>query len=110
MRIDIYTRVVLTAIALLLAALALRPLAHPLPAAAQSTSQELFVEPGVYMLRSPDGMKHQLGKVMIDLHTGSIWGFPTGSDTPYPVRVTGSAPPVSEPYLLGRFNLDAMRR
>jgi hypothetical protein len=110
MRIDNYTRVVLTAIALLLAVIAFRPIANPTSAAAQSIGQDLYVEPGVYMLRAPDGMKQQLGKVMVDLHTGNIWGFPTSSDTPYPVKVSGSAPPVSEPFRLGRYDLDAMHR
>jgi hypothetical protein len=109
MRIDTYTRIVLTVIAVALAAIAFRPLLHPTVAVAQS-SQEVYVEPGVYMLRAPDGMKQQLGKVMVDLHTGKIWGFPTASDTPYPVKVSGSAPPVSEPFLLGRYDLDAMHR
>jgi hypothetical protein len=110
MRIDTYTRIVLTVIALALAVIAFRPLIHPVPAAAQSSSQDLYLEPGVYMLRAPDGMKQQLGKVVVDLHTGKIWGFPTASDTPYPVRVSGSAPPTSEPFLLGRFDLDAVHR
>jgi hypothetical protein len=110
MRIDLYARIVLTAIALLLATIAFRPLIYPAPAAAQSTSQELYIEPGVYMLRAPDGMKQQLGKVVVDLHTGNIWGFPTASDTPYPVKVSGSNPPTSTPMLLGRFDFDAMHR
>ena len=110
MQLDRYTRTVLTVIAVALVANALRPLIHPAPAAAQSTSQDLYIEPGVYLLRSPDAMKQQLGKVVVDLHTGNIWGFPTASDTPYPVRVSGSAPPTSEPFLLGRFDLDAVHR
>jgi hypothetical protein len=109
MRIDLYIRIVLTAIALLLATIAFRPLTHPTPVVAQS-SQDLYIEPGVYMLRAPDGMKQQLGKVVVDLHTGRIWGFPTGSDTPYPVKVSGSSPPVSTPFVLGRYDLDAMQR
>jgi hypothetical protein len=108
MRTDTYLRVVLTVIAAALCAIAIRPLAHPVPAAAQTVNQDLYIEPGVYLLRSPDAMKQQLGKVMIDLHTGNIWGFPTASDTPYPVKLSGSAPPVSQPFLLGRFDLDAM--
>jgi hypothetical protein len=101
---------VLTVIAVALCVMAFRPLLHPVPAAAQASSQDLYIEPGVYMLRAPDGLKQQLGKVMVDLHTGNIWGFPTASDTPYPVRISGSAPPVSAPFLLGRFDLDAARR
>jgi hypothetical protein len=110
MRIDTYTRIVLTVIAVALAAIAFRPLVDPTPAAAQSVGHDLYIEPGVYMLRAPDGMKQQLGKVAVDMHTGKIWGFPTASDTPYPVKVSGSAPPTSEPFLLGRFDFDAVRR
>ena len=110
MRIDHYTRVILTVIAVALVAIALRPLVRPVTASAQSTSQDLYIEPGVYLLRSPDAMKQQLGKVVVDLHTGNIWGFPTASDTPYPVRINGSVPPTSEPFLLGRFDLDAVHK
>jgi hypothetical protein len=110
MRVDTYTRVILTIIAVALVAIALRPLIHPTTAAAQSRSQDLYIEPGVYLLRAPDAMKQQLGKVVVDLHTGNIWGFPTASDTPYPVMVSGSTPPTSEPFLLGRFDLDAVHK
>jgi hypothetical protein len=110
MRIDTYTRIVLSAIALLLTVIAFRPVLHPAPAAAQSARQDLYLEPGVYMLRSPDGMRQQLGKVVVDLHTGNIWGFPTESDTPYPVKISGSGPQTSKPFLLGRFDLDAMQK
>jgi hypothetical protein len=110
MRIDTYTKAVLTAIAALLAVIAFRLVTTPVPAAAQPVAAEYYIEPGVYMLRSPDVMRQQLGKVVVDLHSGNIWGFPTGSDAPYPIAATGNTPPVSKPYLLGHFDLDAMRK
>lgn len=104
MRPDLYTKIVLTAIALLLAAIAFRPLRNPMPALADTVSSSLYIEPGVYMLRAPNGLQQQLGKVVVDLRTGSVWGFPTGSGDPYPVSVTSSEPPVSAPFLLGKFD------
>jgi len=111
MKADRYTKAVLTAIALLLGVIALRPLVNPEPAHAQSYSGDLYIEPGTYMMRSPDGMRQQLGKVVIDLHTGKVWGFPTGSNMPFPIQANGSTQlPVSTPFLLGRFDLDAMAK
>jgi len=111
MRIDLYTKVILAAIALLLGAIAFRPLANPAPALAQASSRGLYIEPGTYMMRSPDGMSQQLGKVVMDLHTGKVWGFPTGSSQPYPIQTNGNTQlPVSTPFLLGRFDLDAMSK
>ncbi|HEY3705708.1 MAG TPA: hypothetical protein VGL22_11640 [Terracidiphilus sp.] len=110
MRIDNYTRIVLSAIALLLTVIAFRPMLHPTPVAAQSAREDLYIEPGVYMLRSPDGMRQQMGKVVVDLHSGYIWGFPTGSDAPYPAGMNGANPPVSKAYLLGRFDLDSAQK
>lgn len=109
MRIDRYTKLVLTAIALLLGVIAFRPLVNPAPAHAQMRGSELYIEGGVETLRSPDGSRQQMGKVVIDLRTGKIWGFPTGGRQNYPLANNNSAPPpVSEPFLLGRFDLDAL--
>jgi len=110
MRIDTYTKVVLTVIALLLAVIALRLGTNPAPVLAGVSANDLYIEPGVYMLRSPDGMRQQLGKVAVDLRTGIVWGFPTGSNDPYPVSTMASAPAVSTPYQLGRFDLKSLDR
>jgi len=110
MQTDRYTRIVLTAIALLLAAIACRPLLNPAPALANVSGNDIFIEPGVHSLRSPDGSKQLLGKVVIDLRTGNVWGFPTLATAPYPIEVTRSEPPTSTPFLLGRFDLDAMQK
>jgi hypothetical protein len=110
MQADGYTKTVLTAIALFLAAIACRPILSPKPAFAGVTSSDLFIEPGVHSLRSPDGTKQLLGKVVIDLRNGKVWGFPTQAAVPYPIEVTHSDPPTSEPFLLGRFDLDAIQK
>jgi hypothetical protein len=107
-RTDLYQRIVLTAIAFLLAILALRPAANPIPVMAQSGSY--YVEPGVTTLRKPDGTQQVQGKVIIDLRTGDIYGFPTLSGAPYPVDTTKPEAPVSQPMYLGRFDLSKMRR
>jgi hypothetical protein len=51
-----------------------------------------------------------LGKVVVDLRNGNVWGFPTTADQPYPVDVTSQQPPTSKPFLLGKFDLGAMHR
>jgi len=105
---DKYTRIVLTLIALFLGVIALRPLWRPAPVFAGVSASELYIEPGVYTLRAPDGSKELLGKVAIDLRNGKIWGFPTYNKTPYPITPARSEPPVSTPYLLGTFDLAAL--
>ena len=110
MRTDLHQRIVLTAIAILLAILALRPAANPTPVMAQSGGYPYYVEPGVTTLRKPDGTAQMQGKVIIDLRTGDIYGFPTLSGAPYPLDGSKPEPPVSEPMYLGRFDLSKMRR
>lgn len=112
MRHSRYTDTILTVIAVLLAVLALRPLASP-PAARAQPGQDLpclYVEPGTTVLRKPDGTAQSYGKVIIDLRLGDLWGFPTLEGVPYPVDRTKRDPPVSEPMYLGRFNFSKMRR
>ncbi len=110
MQPETYTRTVLTIIALLLGIIALRPATNPLTVQAQSEYPWLYVEPRTTTLRKPDGTGQMQGKVFIDLRTGDAWGFPTLSDLPYPVDVAKSAPPVSEPIYLGKFDLSKINR
>lgn len=104
-----YLNVILTVIAVLLAMLAVRPLFTPEPAHAAAASQDLFIEPGTTLLRAPDGSRQVMGKVVIDLRTGNVWGFPTASDVPYPADPMKSGAITSKPFLLGRLELEAMQ-
>jgi|SRR5215813_5629187 len=86
--------------------LVLRFYITPPPALAQSSSSyPVYVEPGTTMLRAPDGSRQVMGKVVVDLRNGNVWGFPTLSDVPYPASSAQSTPPVSHPFLLGKFAL-----
>jgi len=109
-RIDFYTKAVLTLIALSLAALAMRPV----PVAAQMESATTFyVEPGTSPIRNLNGGIPGDGKVVINMSTGEVWGFPThGAGAPYPVEALplSSRAPVAKPVYLGKFDFAAMRR
>ena len=96
----------------LLALVAVRSLIFPEISHAQApaSSTSLYIEPGVTMLRAPDGSRQVLGKVMIDLTTGNVWGLPTTVQQPYPVDATSSKPPTSVPFLLGKFDLSVVSR
>src|SRR5215469_15858898 len=97
-------------IAIALGGIALRPAFDPPSVHAQSAASSLYVEPGVTIIRSPDGSGQVQGKVIIDLQSGDVWGFPTSSSAPYPVDPTSTRPPVSKPVYLGKFDFGAMRR
>src|SRR5579883_1802761 len=100
------TNVLLLVIATALAAVAIEPIFAPRPARAQVVADyPLYFEPGVYLLRAPDGTSQIYGKVAIDMRTGKIWGFPTYGQQPYPVDVANTKPPTSRPIVLGRFAL-----
>lgn len=99
------TNILLLAIAIALIAIAIRPFFSPKPAQAVNEAYPLYVEPGVTMLRSPDGTTNVYGKVMINMATGKVWGFPTLTNAPYPIDVSTTKPPVSHPMLLGTFAL-----
>jgi len=107
--LGLYGNCVLTVIALLLAAIALRPLAAPPVVAAQSDTLPKFhyfyIEPGTTTLRKPDGTRQVDGKMVIDLRDGGVWGFPTVPGVPYPIDVAHSEPPVSTPMYLGKFEM-----
>jgi hypothetical protein len=75
---------------------------------AQSSTYPVYIEPGVTMLRAPDGSRQVLGKVVVDLRNGNIWGFPTTLEQSFPVDLTQQKPPTSTPFRLGRFDLSVM--
>ena len=101
------TNVLLLVIAIALVAMAVGPLMKPRPAQAQVMADyPLYFEPGVYLLRAPDGTSQIYGKIAVDLRTGKIWGFPTYGQQPYPVDISTTKPVTSKPILLGRFALE----
>jgi hypothetical protein len=107
MKKDTLTNFFLGLIAVALVAIAIRPYLSPDAAQAQSTSgYSFYVEPGVQMLRSPNGSGQVYGKVFVDLRNGKIWGFPTGTLDPYPSNPLDSKPTTSRPIALGRFALE----
>jgi hypothetical protein len=108
MQLDRYLKIVLSLIAVFLGMIAFRPFFDPPCAFAGLSASDLYIEPGVHKLRAPDGSKELLGKVVVDLRTGKIWGFPTYNNAPYPISVTNSQPPVSTPYQLATFDLASM--
>ena len=111
MKLDWFVKLLLVLIVLFLAVLAFRPLVQPPPVQAQAgDSRSFYVEPGYTMLRKPDGSGQMYGKVMIDMRTGDIWGFPTMVESPYPVDVAKPEPPKSHPMYLGKFVLSEASR
>ncbi|MBM3774540.1 MAG: hypothetical protein FJW37_05185 [Acidobacteria bacterium] len=70
----------------------------------------VYIEPGTTALLTPGGQQQQIGKVIVDLRNGNVWGFPTLNPRPYPVDTTRKEPPVSRPVYLGRYELEAMNR
>jgi len=99
----------LLVIAVSLAIIAFRPIITPAAARADNGSnQNLYVEPGATVLRAPDGSQQVNGKVVIDMDTGKIWGFPTFGAQPYPIDSTRTTPPTSRPIFLGKFDFSAI--
>jgi hypothetical protein len=108
---DKLTNLLLIVIAFALVAIAVRSVVNPRPVAAQSYSEHrLFIEPGVQLLRAPDGSKQVFGRMVIDLQTGEVWGFPTSTGDPYPINPTNTKPETSHPFQLGRFALEDMNK
>ena len=67
-----------------------------LSALLQTTADyDFYIEPGTHMLRAPGGSLQVLGKVVVDMKTGDVWGFPTLSADPYPIDITKPEPPQS---------------
>ena len=111
MTLDRFTKILLVAIAALLGILVLRPFAQPAPVHAQADQgYPFYIEPGYTMLRKPDGTAQMYGKVVIDMRTGDIWGFPTLTQSPYPIDSAQTTPPKSSPMYLGKFMFNQATR
>ncbi|HEX8799756.1 MAG TPA: hypothetical protein VF772_14155 [Terriglobales bacterium] len=111
MKLDCFVKLALSMIVVLLGTLVFRPFFQPVPVEAQSVDgRSFYVEPGYTMLRKPDGSGQMYGKMMIDMRTGDIWGFPTLVEGPYPVDPGKSEPPHSRPIYLGKFVLSDAHR
>jgi hypothetical protein len=106
---DLYTKIILTAIAISLAVLAFRPALRPTTVQAQADSPRFYVEPGNTLIRKPGGELQVQGRMMIDLRNGDIWGFPTNTDLPYPVDLVNNTVPVIGAIYLGRFDLSTLK-
>jgi hypothetical protein len=111
MKADRFSKTMLVVIAVLLGMIALRPIAQPVPVRAQAEDgYPFYVEPGYTMLRKPDGTAQMYGKVVIDMRTGDIWGFPTLNQSPYPIDSSQTKPPKSSPMYLGKFMFNEASR
>jgi hypothetical protein len=111
MKVDRFTRLMLVLIAALLGMVALRPIVQPAPVRAQAEEgYPFYVEPGYTMLRKPDGTAQMYGKMVIDMRNGDIWGYPTLSQSPYPIDSAQTKPPRSSPMYLGKFLFDQATR
>jgi hypothetical protein len=100
------TNLLLGTIAAALVSIAVRPYVAPNTVHAQANQRDFYIEPGVQMLRMPDGRGQVFGKVIVDLRNGKIWGFPTYSQDVYPTNIKNGKLPVSQPFALGQFALD----
>jgi hypothetical protein len=109
MKNDVVCKLLLSIIAIALVAIAIRPYVAPDSARAQAgTAYPVYIEPGVQMLKSSDGSKQLYGRMVVDLRTGKIWGFPTMTTDPYPFNALDSKPQTSHPFDLGRFAFEDM--
>jgi hypothetical protein len=111
MRFDWLTKILLIAIAALLAAVVFRPAVQPQPVFAQDGAPYPFhIEQGTVTLRKPDGTQ-TWGKIAVDMRTGDVWGFPfKAQNTPYPVYGPSDNPKVSHPMYLGKMAFDEATR
>ena len=111
MKFDFAVKLLLFMIAASLSAIAAHLYNAPPAVQAQSgASGPLYIEPGTFMLRSPDVTRSVWGKVVVDLRTGNVWGFPTLQQDPYPAPAIDSNTPVSHPFLIGKLALGDMNK
>ncbi len=110
MRSDPLVRTLLVVITLFLAVITLRPIAAQKALADSPQRFDLYIEPGTTTLRTPDGSRQVMGKVVVDLRNGKVWGLPTLGPQPYPMDITKTEPPVSHPIYLGQYDFAATNR
>ena len=111
MNLDRFTKTMLVIIAVLVGVVALRPFVQPATVRAQAQEvYPFYVEPGYTMIRKPDGTAQFYGKMVIDMRSGDIWGFPTLSQSPYPIDSAQTKPPKSSPTYLGKFMFNEATR
>ena len=104
MKIDWFVKTFLFVIAVFLGVTALRPLLVPAAVHAQGPEvYPFYIEPGVVMLRAPDGSRQVYGRMVVDLRNGKVWGFPTMTQDPYPTNAMSNTAPTSHPFLLAKF-------
>ena len=90
MKMDWLVKTLLMVIAVLLGVNAFGQWCRPPAVRAQGgEAYPFYIEPGVTMLRAPDGSRQVYGKVVVDLRNGKVWGFPTTAQE-YPTRSTWS--------------------
>lgn len=101
-----FVRTVVLAAACLTAGYLMRPLVTH---ADNGPNRELWVEPGTVPIPTTDGGS-SMGKVVVDLATGEVYGFPTFGKAPYPgYQISEGTPRTSNPVYLGKYNFGAMR-
>jgi hypothetical protein len=111
MKPNLFVKTLLFLITVFLGLIALRPLVAPQKAQAESEKKfDFYFEPGTTRLTSPDGSQNVIGKVVVDLRNGKIWGFPTLRPEPYPGATDTGQPPVVKPIYLGRYDFTATAR
>jgi hypothetical protein len=111
MKLNIFDRAVMLAAVMFLGIIAVRSLLKPEPAKAENqAAAAVYIEPGVFTITAPDKQRQFLGKIVVDLTNGNVWGFPTLAKVPYPIPADPSSlkPPVSTPIYLGKFDFSAM--
>lgn len=107
MKPDLYTKTVLTLIAVLLVICVVR-----LPVAtvrAENFESDLRFDPDVHQIDVPGGSASPSGRIAIDIRTGDVYGFPTNGAA-YPRNLQSNALAISKPILLGRFDFGSIHR
>jgi hypothetical protein len=100
MKAEPFIRPLLFLITIFLGLIALGPLVTSQKVQAESeVSHSFYIEPGTTLLTSPDGRQNVIGKVVVDLTNGNVWGFPTNRPKPYPTTTVAGRPPVVPPNL-----------
>ena len=110
MKIDWFVKCLLLIIAILLGIIAQRPYVAPPVVKAESvgTYYPLYIEPGPVSLPGRDALGNVLGRVVVDLRNGNVWGFPELSSGPSPANAFNPTVATSHPFLLGRWALTDM--